>query len=83
MNPDTTLAVTENCPKDGVHLYQCGPDPVVVEQGDEIVVDTYACPSGVEVVLCKVKNQEHYIRRDLRDRADSIAIEFLLKHKGK
>jgi hypothetical protein len=52
-----------------------------VEQGDEIVVDTYACPSGVEVVLYKVKNQGHHIRGDLRDRADSIAIEFLLKHK--
>jgi poly(3-hydroxybutyrate) depolymerase len=62
---------------------QCDPDPVVVEHGDEIVVDTYACPSGVEVVLSKVKNQEHHIRRDLRDRADSIAIEFLLKHKRK
>ncbi len=62
---------------------QCGPDPVVVEHGDEIVVDTYACPSGLEVALCKVKNQEHHIRRDLRDRADSIAIEFLLKHKRK
>ena len=62
---------------------QCSPDPVVVEQEDEIVVDTYACPSGVEVVLLKVKNQGHHIRGDLRDRADSIAIEFLLKHKGK
>jgi hypothetical protein len=38
---------------------------------------------GVEVVLCKVKNQEHHIRRDLKDRADSIAMEFLLKHKRK
>jgi len=62
---------------------QCDSDPVVVEYGDEIVVDTYTCPSGVEVALCKVKNQEHHIRRDLRDRADSIAIEFLLKHKRK
>jgi len=50
---------------------------------NKIVVDTCTCPSGLEVVLCKVKNQEHHIRRDLRDRADSIAIEFLLKHKRK
>lgn len=60
---------------------QCDPDPVVLKHGDEIEVDTYACPSGVEVALCKVKDQEHHIRKDLRDRADAIAIEFLLKHK--
>ena len=60
---------------------QCGPDPVVVEHGDEITVYTYTSPSGVEVVFCKVKDQEHHLRRDLRDRADSLAIDFLLKHK--
>ncbi len=62
---------------------RCGPDPVVVENGDEIVVYTYASPSGLEVALCKVKDQEHHIRRDLRDSADAIAITFLLKHKRK
>ena len=60
---------------------QCDPEPVVVEHGDEIVVDTYACSSGLEVALCRVKNQEHHLRRDLRDRTDSIAIEFLLMHR--
>lgn len=60
---------------------QCGPDPVIEEIGEEIVVYTYANPNGVEVVYCKVKDQEHHIRRDLRDSADSIAIDFLLKHK--
>jgi poly(3-hydroxybutyrate) depolymerase len=54
-----------------------------VEHGDEIVVYTYASPSGVEVVFCKVKDQGHHVRRDLRDRADSIAIDFLFKHKRK
>lgn len=62
---------------------ECGPDPAVDEVGDEIVVDTYTSPSGLEVVLCKVKDQEHLIRRDLRDRADSIAIDFLFKHTRK
>lgn len=61
----------------------CGAEPVVVEHGDEIVVYTYTSPSGVEVVLCKVIDQEHHIRRDLRDRADAIAIKFLLKHTRK
>ena len=60
---------------------QCGPDPVVVEDGDEIVVYTYASPSGLEVVYCKVKGEGHHIRRDLRDSADSLALDFLLKHK--
>ncbi len=82
-NPEITMYSAAERIEIWRRFNQCGPDPVVVEEGDEIVVDTYACPSGVEVVLCKVKNQEHHIRRDLRDRADSIAIEFLLKHKGK
>jgi polyhydroxybutyrate depolymerase len=62
---------------------QCGPDPVVVKKGDEITVYTYTSPSGLEVVLCEVKDQEHHIRRDLRDSADSLALDFLLKLKRK
>ena len=62
---------------------QCSADPVVVKTGEEIVVSTYTSPTGIEVALCQVKDQAHHIRRDLRDRADSIAIEFLLKHKRK
>ncbi len=30
-----------------------------------------------------IKDQKHLIRRDLRDRADSIAIDFLFRHKRK
>ena len=60
---------------------RCRPDPVVVEKGEEMVVYTYANQSGIEVAFCKVKDQEHHIRRDLRDRADAIALDFLLKHK--
>ena len=62
---------------------QCRPDPVVVNKGNEIVVHTYANQSGLEVVLCKVKGQGHHIRRDLRESADSLALDFLLKHKKK
>jgi hypothetical protein len=62
---------------------RCEPEPVVTQHDDEIVLETYPSPSGIEVVLCKVKNQEHHIRRDLRDRADAMAIEFMLKHKRK
>ena len=60
---------------------RCLPGPVVVEKGEEIVLYTYANAAGVEVAFCKVKDQGHHIRRDLRDSADSIAIDFLLKHK--
>ena len=60
---------------------QCRPDPVVVNKGTEIVVHTYVNQSGLEVALCKVKGQGHHIRRDLRESADSLALDFLLKHK--
>ena len=62
---------------------QCRPESVVRSQGEEVVVSTYANRSGVEVALCKVKGQGHHIRRDLRDTADSLALDFLLKHKRK
>ena len=60
---------------------QCAPEPVVIEKGKEIEVHTYAGPSGMEVALCKVQGQGHFIRSDLRDSADSLALDFLLKHK--
>jgi len=60
---------------------QCRPDPVVVNKGEEVVVYTYANQSGIEVAYYKVKGQGHHIRRDLRDSADSVALDFLLKHK--
>jgi len=60
---------------------QCLPDPVVENHGDEIVVRTYSNQSGLEVAFCQVKGQGHHLRRDLRDRADSLALDFLLKHR--
>ena len=61
---------------------QCVPNPVVNEKGKEIVVYTYASQTGIEVALCQVKGQGHFIRRDLRDIADSLALDFLLKHQN-
>ncbi|MBP83300.1 MAG: hypothetical protein CMO61_05570 [Verrucomicrobiales bacterium] len=60
---------------------QCGSDPQVVNQEDTIIVYTYTNQSGQKVALCKVKGQGHHLRSDLRDGADSIALEFLLKYK--
>jgi len=60
---------------------RCRPDPAIVTKGDEVVVYTYSSKSGIEVALCKVKGQGHFIRSDLRDIVDSLALDFLLKHK--
>jgi len=58
---------------------QCDPHPAVEKVGSEILVYTYRSPSGADVVLCDVKDQAHHIRRDLRDRADILALDFLLQ----
>ena len=60
---------------------RCRPDPAIVTKGDEVVVYIYSSKSGIEVALCKVKGQGHFIRSDLRDIVDSLALDFLLKHK--
>lgn len=60
---------------------QCGPDPAIEKQGDEIVWHNYSSPDGIEVVFGKVIGQEHHIRRDLRDATDVVAIDFLFRHQ--
>ena len=60
---------------------QCDPNPVILKKGKEITVYTYANQAGIEVALCQVKGQGHFIRRDLQDIADSLAMDFLLKHQ--
>ena len=82
-NPKVTMYSADERIEIWRKFNRCGPDPVVVKKGDEVVVYTYTSQSGLEVALCKIKNQEHLIRRDLRDSADSIAIDFLFKHKRK
>ncbi|MDE0866115.1 MAG: hypothetical protein OSA98_20190 [Rubripirellula sp.] len=62
-------------------FHDCGSEPTVENHGKEIVLLTYANRAGIEVAYCKVKGQGHIIRRDLRDKADSVALDFLLKHK--
>ena len=62
---------------------RCDNQPKVIKKGKEIEVHTYVGPSGVEVALCKVRGQGHFLRKDLRDVADSLALDFLFKHKNK
>lgn len=58
----------------------CLPEPVVMYKGEVIEVFTYTNDSGIEVGYCKVKGEGHHLKRDLRNRADSISLDFLLKH---
>lgn len=60
---------------------QCAARPEITGQGEELEVHTFASPSGMDVVLCKAKGQGHFLRIDLRDKADSLALDFLLKHR--
>ena len=60
---------------------QCAARPEITEQGEELEVHTFASPFEMEVVLCKAKGQGHFLRSDLRDKADSLALDFLLKHR--
>jgi len=60
---------------------QCAARPEITGQGEELEVHAFAGPSGMEVVLCKAKGQGHFLRSDLRDKADSLALDFLLKHR--
>ena len=85
-NGSTNPKVTMYSAKQRIDVWrrfnQCDPSPAIERVGSEIVVYTYS-GSGSDVVLCDVKDQEHHIRRDLRDRADSLALDFLLKRKRK
>ncbi|MGI9498179.1 MAG: alpha/beta hydrolase family esterase [Mariniblastus sp.] len=60
---------------------RCDSKPVVVKHGEDLVVTTYRNSSGIEVSICKVKGQGHHIRTDLRDAADALALDFLIKHQ--
>ncbi len=62
---------------------QCDAHPEVIKKGKEIEIHTYISPSGMEVALCKVRGQGHFLRKDLRDMTDSLAMDFLLKHRKK
>lgn len=83
-NGSTTRRVTMYSAEERIAIWrtfnECLPDPLVTNKGGDIEVFTYANESGIEVAYCKVKGEGHHIRRDLRNRADSIALDFLLKH---
>jgi poly(3-hydroxybutyrate) depolymerase len=84
-NGSTTKRVTMYSAEERIAIWrtfiECLSDPVVMNKGEVVEVFTYTNASGIEVAYCKVKGEGHHIKRDLRDRADSFALDFLLKHK--
>lgn len=82
-NPKVTMYSAEKRIDIWRMFNSCLPDPEVIHIGEEITVYTYSSQSGIDVALSTVKGEGHHIRRDLRDKADSFALDFLLKHKKK
>ncbi len=80
-NPKITMYSADERINVWCRFNRCDLKPVVVKQGDEIVVSSYRNSSGIEVAICKVKDQGHHVRTDLRDTADTLALDFLLKHQ--
>ena len=64
-------------------FYECEDAPVTQEHGKELLVRTYTNGDGIELAICEAKGQGHHLRRDLRDAADVIALEFMLSHRKK
>ncbi len=60
---------------------QCDPEPETSPYGDKMSVRTYSNRDGIEVAICEVKDEGHHIRRDLRRITDSLALDFMFRHK--
>ena len=59
----------------------CSTDPVITKNGEEIEVSTYTNELGIEVVYCKVFGEGHHVKKDLRNKADSLVLDYFLRHK--
>lgn len=81
----TTSRVTMYSAEERIEIWRtfnhCRTEPVIMNEVEDIEVLTYTAESGIQVAYCKVKGEGHHIRRDLRDKADSLAMDFLLNHK--
>ena len=53
------------------------------EETDRLYVLEDTNGDGIEVAICEAKGQGHHLRRDLRDAADIIALNFMLGHRKK
>jgi len=60
---------------------QCDARPTINRPFDNITVRTYGNSNDIEVALVTVTGEGHHIRHDLRDKTDSIALNFLMRHR--
>ena len=60
---------------------QCDAQPTINQPFEKITLRTYVNAHDIEVVLCTVAGEGHHIRHDLRDKADRIALDFLMNHR--
>ena len=60
---------------------QCDARPTINRPFDNITVQTYRNSNDIEVALVTVAGEGHHIRRDVRDKTDSIALNFLMRHR--
>jgi polyhydroxybutyrate depolymerase len=60
---------------------QCDAQPTINQPFENLTLRTYVNAHDIEVVLCTVAGEGHHIRHDLRDKADRIALDFLMNHR--
>jgi len=82
-NPKVTMHSAEKRIAVWRSFYECDTKPVTKVHGKELTLRTYTNGDGIEVAICEAKGQGHHLRRDLRDAADIIALNFMLGHRKK
>ncbi len=80
-NPKVTMYSAEQRIAVWRAFNECKSKPVTKAHGKEIKVQTYTNSDGIELAICEAKDQGHHLRLDLRDAADVIALDFMLKHR--
>ena len=80
-NPKVTMYSAEQRIAVWRAFNECKSQPVMKAHGKEIKVQTYTNSDGIELAICEAKDQGHHLRLDLRDAADVIALDFMLKHR--
>lgn len=82
-NPKVTMYSAEQRIAVWRAFNECKSKPVTKAHGKEIKVQTYTNSDGIELAICEAKDQGHHLRLDLRDKADIIALDFMLKQRKK
>jgi len=68
-----------------IHIWrmfnQCDARPTINQPFNNITIRTFGNANGVDIALLTVAGEGHHIHHDLRDKTDSIALNFLMKHR--